>query len=580
VTIVFNGEIYNFPELRAELERDGVRFRSHGDTEVVLELYLRHGPAMLARLNGMFAIAIWDARSAELFLARDRFGEKPLYLYEKNGALLFGSEVKSFLQHSTFEPALDRASLLRYLTFLWVPEPDSMFLGVRKLPPGHYAVFKQGRLSVHQYWDLALPREPLKGDAQELAVEVRRRLVKSVRRRLVSDRPVGAFLSGGVDSSTMLAAMAEVSESPVQAYTIGFKPEDWALYSVSDEVPHARAVAERCGARWQHIELNSEIANLLPFVIWHLDEPVADPAAITAYLLCKTAKPDRTVLLSGMGGDEVFAGYRRHMAYKVTAAYHRVPSWIRKGLVGPTLNGLRWVTHGPLAGPLRDARVVAHNAELPFEQRFTGYARYYAAGQLEPLLSPAMRECAAHVDVESAHAEHFRASEGALPLARMLYVDMKTFMPSLNMLYMDKMSMATGVESRLPFLDHELVEFAAAIPPELKIRGMTSKWILRKAFEHDLPKAVVWNRQKVGFGAPLRAWLTRGMGKTIRDFLTDDRIRSRGLFEPSTVAQVLDNPLRDRNDFRIWTMLSLELWMQTFLDNARGRTSPIPLTLA
>ncbi|HEY2824346.1 MAG TPA: asparagine synthase (glutamine-hydrolyzing), partial [Gemmatimonadales bacterium] len=567
-------------ELRGELERDGVPFRSHGDTEVVLELYRRHGPAMLQRLNGMFAMAIWDERTAELFLARDRFGEKPLYLYQHGGGLLFGSEVKSFLQHPDFTPELDRTALLRYLTFLWVPEPNSMFAGVQKLPPGHYAIFKHGRLSVHQYWDLTLPRTSLTGDPRELTAEVRRRLILSVKRRLVSDRPVGAFLSGGIDSSTMLAAMAQASSSPVESYTIGFPPEDFAQYSQSSEVPLAKAVAERCGAQWQHIELDSRITDLLPLVVWHLDEPVADPAATTAYLLCKTAKPTRTVLMSGMGGDEVFAGYRRHLAFRVTAAYHRLPGPLRWGLLAPMLNGLRWVTRGPLAARLRDARTLVGNAELPFEQRFIGYARYYGPGELENLLSPDLRQFAAGVDVAATHATHFRASEGADPMARMLYEDMKTFMPSLNMLYMDKMSMATAVEGRLPFLDHELVEFAATIPPQLKIRGLTTKWILRKAFENDLPASVVWNRQKVGFGAPIRTWLSRDLGDMVRDVLSPDRLRARGLFNPDAVQRLLANPLRDRNDFRIWALLTLELWMQTFLDGARGRTGPINTTLS
>src|SRR2546430_169614 len=310
VIIVFNGEIYNFKELRGELERGGHRFRSRSDTEVALELFLRHGPAMLARLNGMFAMAIWDERNGTLFLARDRFGEKPLYLRERAGELLFGSEVKSFLHYPGFTPELDHAALLQYLTFLWVPEPASIFAGVRKLPPGHFAWFRNGRLSIERYWDLDL-RTRQTGSPDELAHEVRRRLVLSVRRRLVSDRPVGAFLSGGVDSSTMIAAMAEASEGSIQAYTVGFRPEDLTHEPFKSEVPRARAVAKRFGAQWEYLELGAGVADLLPRVVWHLDEPVADPAAITALLICQSAKPTPTVLLAGTGGDEGFARDRR-----------------------------------------------------------------------------------------------------------------------------------------------------------------------------------------------------------------------------------------------------------------------------
>ncbi len=559
-TIVFNGEIYNFKELRAELIRDGFQPRSGSDTEVLLALFRNEGRAMLSRLNGMWAFAIWDAEERSLFLARDRFGEKPLYLFQQGSTLLFGSELKSFAHHPSFTVEVDHTALLRYLTFLWVPEPDSLFAGVHKLPPGHFATYKNGSLEIAQYWDLPLHVErPV--SAREAATEVRTRLFKSVERRLVSDRPVGAFLSGGIDSSTMVAAMAAVSTEPVQTYTIGFRNTDFEWESVESEVPLAQRVAKHVGAKWEHIELGSEISTLLPTVIEHLDEPVADPAAITAFLLCQAAKKERTVLLSGMGGDEVFAGYRRHKALQMTELYRRTPALLRGAIQRRLVPALEKSQHRKILGLAKDARTFLSNVDAPFEERFIGYARYHTSSELSELLHPDLRARVAVSDVTATHARVMARSTGADPLLRMLYTDMKTFMPSLNMLYMDKMSMASAVEVRLPFLDHELVKYAASLSSSLKIRRMTGKWILRKAFDGMLPSDVLWSRKKVGFGAPIRTWLKRDLAPLLNDVLSDRRVRERGLFDPARVRAIVNNPLQGRNDLRIWSLLTLEIWL-------------------
>ena len=580
--ITYNGEIYNFAELRRELESKGHRFTSHTDTEVVLRLYEQEGPACVKRLNGMFAFAICDLRGSTplLFVARDHFGVKPFYYFHDAARFAFASEIKALLQVPGIDAELDAQSLHQYLTFLWVPDPKTMFRKVLKLPAGHYGILRNGEFAVTQYWDLTFPSaDPTYTRSEDdLTDEVRQRLRQSVEAQMVSDVPIGAFLSAGLDSSSIVALMCGLTKQPVRTYTITFPKKYRVGESTLDDPEVATRLARHLGCENQRIVVEPDVVDLLPRLAWHMDEPTADPAIITAYLVCREARKQATVLLSGVGGDELFAGYRKHVAHYWAQAYRSVPSFVR-GPAELMLNAMPSLRGTPMKGSLRLTKKMARSASLDPVDRFIANCTYLDEGQKSDLYAPEFRAEISVSDPASQHRAAFGRVDGADFLHQMLYLDSKIFMTSLNLTYNDKMSMASSVEVRVPFLDRDLAEFVAwNVPPRLKLKGFwkpTTKYILRKAMADVLPREVL-QQPKAGFAAPVDYWLAHDLKEMVDDLLSSSQVRKRSLFRPEAVRRYVEEHRSGRRDWsmQLWQFLTLELWMQTFLDGGAAKFEP------
>lgn len=578
--ITYNGEIYNFAVLRSELQSKGHCFVSGTDTEVVLHLYEEEGSECVKRLSGMFALAICDLRSAtpELFLARDHFGVKPLYYTHFGRCFALASEIKALLEVPGVDAELDPESLHQYLTFLWVPEPKTMFRGIHKLPAGHCATLRNGQLRITRYWNLTFPSADANypRSEPELAEEIRERFRRSVEAQMVGDVPVGAFLSAGLDSSSIVAMLARTAGPPFRTYTVTYPPKHRVGENALDDPSVPARLARRFGFENQQIMVEPDVAHLLPRLIWHMDEPVADPAIIAAYLVCHEARKQTTVLLSGVGGDELFAGYRKHYAHYWAQAYQKVPlpwrRWIDASLASlPNLRG----THAK--GAMRLAKKMARSASLPPTGRFVTNCTYLDAHQKAALYTPALWDEVRGFDPAARHWASFDQVRDADFLNQMLYLDTKIFMPSLNLNYNDKMSMASSVEVRVPFLDRELAEFVAwNVPPSSKLKGFlhpTTKHIFRQAMRDVLPEEVL-NQPKAGFAAPIDYWLAHDLKEMVDDLLSESRIRQRGLFRHEAVWTYVKENRNAKHDWsmQIWQFLTLELWMQTFLDGHSKNT--------
>jgi asparagine synthase (glutamine-hydrolysing) len=576
VWITYNGEIYNFADLRRELEGKGHRFRSHTDTEAIIHLYEEYGVDCLNRLNGMFAFAICDLRGStpKVCLARDHFGIKPLYYHERGGKLAFASEVKALLEVPGIEARIDMDALHQYLTFLWVPDPATMFEGIHKLEAGHYAIWQRGEFKIEQYWDLTFPPagHSFEQNQARLEEEIRERFCASVEQQMVSDVPIAAFLSAGLDSSSIVAAMAR--KQPARTYTITF-PKKYRLgESALDDPAVPERTAKTLGCEYREIVVEPDVVNLLPELAWHMDEPTADPAIITAFLVCREARKQATVMLSGVGGDELFAGYRKHVAHAWAEEYRRVPSFARSAaentmLALPSLRGTRF------KGSVRMAKKMARSAALSPSDAFIRNCTYLDAQQKQHLYAPSVHSStsvnAFDLNPSSRHLAAFNRVRHADFLNQMLYLDTKIFMPTLNLTYNDKMSMASSVEVRVPFLDRHLAEFVAwNVKPEWKLKGKwrpTTKYIFRQAMRGMLPDEVL-RQPKAGFAAPVDYWLAHDLRPLVDDLLSESQIRRRGLFRPEVVRSYVDGHRSGAEDWsmQIWQFLTLEVWMQLFLD--------------
>ena len=559
--ITYNGELYNFKQLRKDLERDGFGFATETDTEVLLAMYARHGTDMLVRLNGIFAFAIWDAHRQALFLARDRLGVKPLYYSNNDGVLAFASEVKALLP-VIGRPRMNTAALSEYLTFLWVPDPSTLFEGVLKLPPGHFATYDRGGMNIRQWWDMRFAPEA--GDETDWASATREAIQSAVRRQMVSDVPLGSFLSGGLDSSAIVAEMAAAAGT-VSTYTIGFTKADLEYDVVPDDVSYSREIAKAFPIDYHERIVEPEVAELLPRLIWHMDEPIADPAAISAYLVCAAAREKLTVILSGMGGDEIFAGYPRHLAARLARTLNLLPVGMRRLAREQIESHLTVGRPGRLRAHRRNLLKFVRGLEGSTQERYLTHSSYYQASELTSLLNADVR--AVTSDPFLQHRHYLESVRDDNWLNQLLYVDLKTFLPCLNLAYTDKMSMAASTEVRVPLLDDEVVALSARIPPSLKLRRTTRKYIFKQAMEGVLPKSVIW-RPKAGFTAPARAWLVGSLRPAVAELLSPDSVRARGLFEPQAVQRLIVENERDEADhaLRIWALLTLELWQRTFID--------------
>jgi len=580
--ITYNGEIYNFAELRHELESKGHDFRSRSDSEVVLHLYEEEGPECLNRLNGMFAFAICDFRTGrpEVFLARDHFGVKPLYYMQQGSRLAFASEVKALLLVPGMNAEMDLEALHQYLTFLWVPDPKTMFRGIFKLPAGHFARMRQGEFRIEQYWDLTFPPAgtTYSSSEDELIEEVRARFCRSVQAQMISDVPVGAFLSAGLDSSSIVAAMAEATAQTVRTYTVTFPRKYRVGENALDDPAVPARLAKKLGCENRQIMLEPDVVKLLPRLTWHMDEPTADPAIIPAFLVCQEASRDVTVLLSGVGGDELFAGYRKYCAYQWAQLYRNfVPGFVRDRVIAPAVRGMPSLRGTPLKGLVRLAKKMARSGSLSPRDAFIMNATYLDDIEKMSLYAPEAACEITHANAAAAHHRCFDQVSTADFLHQMLYLDSKIFMASLNLTYNDKMSMASSVEVRVPFLDRELAEFVAwNVSPELKLKGKvrpTTKYILRRAMEGILPREVLKQR-KAGFGAPVDYWLAHDLRGMVDDLLCESQVRRRGLLRPERVSELVKKHRRGQDvSMQLWQLLTLELWMQTFVDGTAEEIS-------
>ncbi|HZQ17413.1 MAG TPA: asparagine synthase (glutamine-hydrolyzing) [Terriglobales bacterium] len=582
IWITYNGEIYNYRTLRHELASKGHRFKSSSDTEVIVHLYEEEGSECVRRLNGMFAFAICDLRGARplIFMARDHFGIKPFYYSSINGRLAFASEAKALLEVPGIRAEIDVQALDQYLTFLWVPDPKTLFKGILKLPAGHTASFCAGELQISQYWDLTFPADhhffPLSEEA--LADEIRERFQHSVEQQMVSDVPVGAFLSAGLDSSSIVASMASASTGPLRTYTITFPDKYRKGENTLDDPAVAARFAGDLGCENRQIVVEPNVASLLPQLCWYMDEPTADPAILAAYLLCREASRDVTVLLSGVGGDELFAGYRKYAAHYWAQAYAKLPRALR-GSCESAAERVPTGRDSEFKGSVRLLKKMLRSAALPARERFVRNCTYLDATQKSTLYSSALRADLGAFDSDYVHMAAFKKVEHASFLNQMLYLDTKIFMTSLNLTYNDKMSMASSVEVRVPFLDRELAEFVAwNVPPRMKLKGCLkpmTKHIFREAMANVLPGEVL-RQPKAGFAAPIDYWLANELKEMIGDLFTESRIKDRGLFCPYQVQRLIQEHHSGKQDWsmQIWQLLTLELWMQNFIDQRSAFNVP------
>lgn len=569
VAVVFNGEIYNFKNLRAELEAVGCSFVGHSDTEVLLQLYLLHRDnpdlaPVLRQLNGIFAFALWDARSELLWIARDGYGIKPLYYSQSDGFFAFSSELKALRSLVGAYQQPDITALDRYLTFLWAPGERTPATNIRKLGPGELLLVRGGHIEEQSRW-FERPRCRSQGPLTQVQAirGTEQNLRQAVQRQMVADVPIGAFLSGGLDSSSIVAFAREITPD-LQCFTIDVR--QGGAEGFADDLPYARQVARHLGVPLQVVQVDAaQMAAELEAMVWQLDEPLADPAPLNVLHISRLArKRGIKVLLSGAGGDDLFSGYRRHLALENEKWWRWLPRPLRLQL--RALTG-----HLPTSHPFtRRLRKAFSGAHLEGDARLVHYFRWIERADLEALYSPSFRLALGQAWAEDPMLEFLAGLPSNTPaLERMLALDQRFFLTDHNLTYTDKMSMAVGVEVRVPFLDPDLVEFAAQIPPHFKQRGRQGKWVLKKAMEPYLPKEVIY-RPKSGFGAPLRRWLQVELRDWLADTLSVDRLQRRGLFDPHAVQRLIAANAEGRIDAS-YTLLSLaciEIWCKYFLDGA------------
>jgi len=565
--LTFNGEIYNYRELREELRSLGHEFRTDCDAEVLLEAISEWSWDAVSRLNGMFAFAVWDNTERTLTLARDHVGIKPLYYAFVNNSFIFASEIKAILASGLVKAELDPEALHQVLTFLWSPDPNTLFANIKTVPPGHLLHFQNDEIKLAQWWDVSFTTiEEGKNEAywRERVLDTLDRVVKM---EMVADVPLGSFLSGGIDSSGIVAMMERHSNGrPISTYTVGIESEDLRYDIIPDDVRWARRVNEQLQTDYHEIMLKPGVADLLPKLVHHMEEPPID-MAIPSYLISSAARETLTVMLSGMGGDEVFAGYPRQMAMKIASAFDPVPNMLRRPLMKTVATALPGGRPGRLTAPLRNAKKFARSAALDFEDRYLGYGTYFTNEMKRRLYTDEYRAKTTELDPYARHRAYFARAADAAPLNRLLYVDLKTFLPCLNLMTTDKTSMAANLEVRVPFLNREMIEMAARMPPRLKLRGLKRKYVLKRALEGVLAKDVVW-RKKAGFGAPIRSWLRGPLRPLIVDLLSEETVKRRGIFRPNEVKRVLDANFSGREDYNlhVFQLLGLELWHRAFID--------------
>jgi asparagine synthase (glutamine-hydrolysing) len=557
--ITYNGEIYNFPELRRDLEARGFRFRSRTDTEVILAAYRAFGPDCVSRLRGMFAFAVWDARERSLFIARDRAGKKPLFYTVDGDGIAFASEPKAFLADPAFKPQPNLTAISHYLTYQYVPSPHSAFAGVAKLPPAHWLLVRDGKVETRRYWRLRYrPKRRLTEDAA--IDELLARLREAVRIRLMSDVPLGAFLSGGIDSSLVVALMTELGAAPVRTFSIGFEEAQY------DERHYARLVAERFGTDHHEFVVRPDAAAIFDQLVWHYGEPFADSSAIPTYYLAELTRRHVTVALNGDAGDENFAGYERYLAHVLATHSTRVPGVVRRGVAGLASAALAWAP--PRSTLARARRFAEALADSP-ERRYARWMSHFDGTVKRELCTEEFRRASGDVDSEALVVDAYRASDGPDLVDATLDVDVRTYLPDDLLVKVDIATMAHGLEARSPFVDHEVMEFCASLPSSLKLHGRIKKYLLKQAAAKYLPAAII-ERPKMGFGVPVDHWFRRELKDLARDTLLGPSASDRGYFRMDFVRRILDEHAAGTRHwhYQLWNLLALELWHRLFIDGA------------
>jgi len=557
--IVFNGEIYNFQELRESLEKHGERFYTHSDTEVILHLYDRYGADCVQHLRGMFAFAIWDERDKSLFIARDRIGKNPLlYSHQPNGDLIFGSEFRALLEHPAISREVDYEAIHHYLSYMCVPAPLTAYKQIRKLEPAHWLRWKDGEIKTQRYW---LPdfQHKIKISEQEAEEETLRLLREATKMRMISEVPVGAFLSGGVDSSTIVALMAEVSSTPVKTFSIGFEEQDFS------ELKYAKQVAQHIGSEHHEFIVKPDALEILPTLIEHYGEPYADDSALPTYYVARETRKHVTVALNGDGGDETFAGYERYFAMQMAEKYHKIPAPVRKIFIE---NAIKLLPTSELKrSRARDLKRFLQAASLPTVERYLNWSSAFTRNAKAELYGENFkREVAGH-ETSDFLATWFARGNGIGIADKAMFTDQQTNLPNQLLVKVDIASMAVSLEARSPFLDHKVIEFAAALPEKLKLKGTEPKALLKKVASRLVPREVLY-RRKMGFGVPVGHWMRNEMQGFVRETLLGERSLKRGLFRPEQLTKIVEQHVSGQKDhyLHLWTLLMLELWFQKFID--------------
>jgi asparagine synthase (glutamine-hydrolysing) len=558
IWITFNGEIYNFREIRKELEGKGHRFRSSSDTEVVIHLYEDMGPKCLERLNGMFAFALWDAKQKSLFVARDRTGKKPVHYCLTGQYFIFASEIKALLQHPLVSRELDFKSLNKYLAYEYVPAPHSIFKAIQKLEPGYYLLFRDGAAVTSQYWDIPIEDYPISDRTEPQYIdEFKELLERAVAARLAADVPVGLFVSGGLDSG-LVAAMARRAKENLECFSIGFEEASF------DESQYAQQVARFLGIK-HHLKIfrSQEMLDMVGRLPEILDEPLADPSILPLFLLSRFASEHMKVVLSGDGGDELFAGYQTYQAHKLVTFYDALP-----GLVKESIKAFAFhlpVSHRYLSLDFR-LKQFLKGVGVSSEVRFFLWRGAFSNAERNELLRPDIRR---ELYKENAYEEiyrYVRRSGLTKELERILYLSMKLYLQDNNLVTVDRASMANGLEVRSPLLDRDLVDFVCRLPMEYKLNGLRTKYILKKAAEEFLPRNIIY-RKKKGFGVPLAQWLAGDLREFMLDYLSEERIQRQGIFHYPYIKQLIDEQLTKVKDNRepLWTLLVFQTWYEKYM---------------
>lgn len=561
IWIVFNGEIYNFLDLRDELIKKGHCFTSKTDTETIIHLYEEKGVECVHDLRGMFAFAIWDENKKRLLIARDRAGKKPLVYYQNDEGLLFASEIKSLLMDPSIKKDVDYNALHHFLTYQYTPSPLTSFAGIKKLPPAHILIYERGNIVLKRYWNLSYQKKLELPSLKDYGEKFRDVFQEAVRIRLRSDVPLGAFLSGGIDSSLVVAVMSGLMNQPVKTFSIGFEEESY------DETKYARIIAKKYKTDHHEFVVKPDAIDILPKLVWHYNEPFADSSAIPTYYVSKMTRDYVTVALNGDGGDESFAGYERYLADKLADYYRFVPNFLRERIIRKAVDLLPYSTNRR-SFLRRLKRFVKGISEIP-ERRYVRWICFFDNEMKNELYTSSFKELTKGIDSVDLTVNWYKKADAEKFIDKTLFVDVMSYLPEDLLVKVDIASMANSLEARSPFLDHKVMEFAASLPADLKLRGMETKYLLKHTLSDIVPKEIL-HRKKMGFGVPIDVWFRNDLKEMAYDLLLDKKCTERGYFKKEVVKKLLDEHVSEQYDhsYRIWALLFMELWHKMFIDES------------
>ena len=565
ICIVFNGEIYNHQELRNEMIEKGHSYTTQTDTESILHLYEEFGTRCVDRLRGMFAFAIWDGRNRKLFIARDRVGIKPLFFTFNKDRLLFSSEIKSILKDPTVPRETDWQALNAYFALSYIPAPRTIFRGISKLLPGHFLVWDNGKVQIEQYWDLTY-RPNRAASTSELSEAFLHHLREAIRLHLISDVPLGAFLSGGIDSSVLVALMSELMTEPVKTFTIGFGGTGSRS---GDERPFARLIAKQYGTDHHEREVHPDVEGVIQKIVTSFDEPFGDDSSIPTYYVSQLAREHVKVALSGLGGDELLGGYERYLGFSLSESYLAIPRWIRERVISPVVGKIPDSPDG--SERISQLKRFVEFANLPPQQRYFNFRVLLDRNRRTALFSDSIQEELRCEEVEEQCGRYYDSANAADPLDRAMYQDVKIYLPDDILANTDRISMHHSLEVRVPFLDHKLMEFCATIPADFKIRGLQKKYLFKKAVARYLPKQIL-NKKKQGFVGPMSSWQRNELKEFVRDTLSEANLRTHGYLNSQSINRILEEHFsrKSRHDTLIWSLLTFQIWYHLYMNQAKA----------